>query len=86
MTDNFADQAAGLESPAAGAFAISPSNLTVLPTTSRAIYIGIGGTLTVEMKWGGVVSFSNLPDGALLPIRVTKVLEASTASSIVGLY
>lgn len=86
MTDQFADQAPGLDSPASGAFSITPNDATILSVTPRGLYIGAGGTLVVEMKWGGTVSFPNLPDGALLPVRVTRVLAATTAASIVGLY
>lgn len=86
MSDPFDNQASGLEAPASGAFAIVPDDANQLPTTCRAIYVGTGGLLRVEMKWGGEISFHNLPDGALLPIRAVKVLTATTASSIVGLY
>jgi hypothetical protein len=65
---------------------VTPDDSSTLQVTSRALYIGIGGTLRVEMKMGGVVSFENVPDGALLPIRVVKVLTATTAGAIVGLY
>lgn len=86
MTDLFDDQSSGLASPAAGAFAITPSDTIPLPSVPRGLYVGVGGSLTVEMKWGGVISFANVPDGSLLPVRVVKVLQASTAASIVGLY
>jgi hypothetical protein len=86
MTDHFEHHASGFDAPATDAFDIVPSDAGALPTTTRALYIGIGGLLRVEMKGGGEVSFENVPDGALLPIRVTRVLEATDASAIVGLY
>ncbi len=86
MSDPFDTYVTSLEAPAAGAFAITPNDADPLPETTRAIYVGVGGTLRVEMKWGGAISFLNLADGALLPIRATKVLSATTASAIVGLY
>lgn len=86
MTDPFETQSPGLEAPAAGAFAITPSDSTALENTPRALYVGGGGMLVVEMKWGGEATFANLPDACLLPIRVTRVLAATTATSIVGLY
>jgi len=86
MSDPYAELSASLTSPASGAFAIVPHDTNSLPQTTRALYVGIGGDLTVEMHWGGVISFANLPDAALLPVRVNKVLAATTAASIVGLY
>ena len=86
MTDPFEHHATGFDTPAAGAFSITPSDNTVLATTPRALYVGTGGSLAVQMKAGETVSFENLPDGALLPIRVVKVLAATSASSILGLY
>ncbi|QQR40383.1 spike base protein, RCAP_Rcc01079 family [Devosia rhizoryzae] len=86
MSDPFDTQASGLDAPAAGAFPVVPDDANQLPTICRALYVGTGGHLRVEMKWGGEISFHNVPDGALLPIRAVKVLTASTASSIVGLY
>jgi hypothetical protein len=86
MTDPYADLSASLTSPASGAFAIVPHDTNALPQTTRALYVGIGGDLTVEMQWGGVVTFANLPDAALLPLRINKVLTTSTAASIVGLF
>jgi hypothetical protein len=85
MTDPYADQSTSLTSPASGAFAIEPHDSDALPLTTRALYVGIGGDLVVEMQWGAVVNFANVPDGALLPVRVNKVLAATTAASIVGL-
>jgi hypothetical protein len=57
-----------------------------LERVTRALYIGTGGTLAVEMEWGQTVTFRNVPDGALLPVRVRRVLPETTATSIVGLY
>lgn len=86
MADLYAESGTSLVSPASGAFAIVPDDATLLPQITRSLYIGLGGNLTVEMHWGETVTFSNLPSGALLPIRVRKVLAASTVTAIVGLY
>lgn len=86
MTDPYAGNASSLVSPAQGAFDVTPSDIADLPQLSRALYVGTGGTLTVEMAWGGTTTFRNLPNGALLPIRARKVLAATTAAFIVGLY
>lgn len=52
----------------------------------RALYIGGTGAVAVTMEGGGDVTFAAVPAGAVLPIRVTKVLSTGTAAtSIVGL-
>ena len=86
MSDHYQDMASGLTAPASGAYSITPSDSAALSIVPRALYVGTGGSLAVEMKWGGAVTFHNLPDGALIPIRAVKVLTTSTASAIVGLY
>lgn len=71
-------------SPAYNAVAVTPSDSTVLFTT-RALYIGVTGNLTVTMSDGVDVVFANVPVG-IFPIQVKKVKAATTASSIVALY
>ena len=69
-------------SPALDAFTITPgaSALSVVP---RAIYVGIGGTITVT-TWNGTSITLTVSDGSLLPLVVTHV-TAATATGIVGL-
>lgn len=86
MADIFQSLAVSLGDPAGNAFAITPSDATVFVQTSRALYVGIGGDITVEMAQGQEVTFAGLPDGALLPIRVVRVLAATTADHLIGLY
>lgn len=85
MSDAFEHHGESLQSPASAGFAIVPDDDAALAVTTRAIYVGLGGRLSVEMKAGGTVSFENLPDGALLPIRAVRVLETTTAAALVGL-
>lgn len=83
-------QGAGLESPAAGAFAITPNDSTALAQVTRGIYIGsIGGgaTMTVITVGGDTVQFAGLTAGSVIPVRATHVKSTGTAaSSLVGLY
>lgn len=82
-----------LESPASLLFAITPGTGDLTYQT-RGLYIGTGGTLVVVDTTGNEVVLTNVPDGAILPIRVDKVLATqggspgvdTTASGIVGLY
>jgi len=67
------------------ALAVTPSDSTILPTT-RALYVGVTGNLSVVMADDeNTVVFSNVPVG-IFPIQVSKVLAATTASSIVALW
>jgi hypothetical protein len=76
--------------PAVDASAVTPGDTTLNPT--RALYIGTGGNLTVQMaadldgEGGETVTFISVATGSILPISVIKVTAATTASSIVALY
>ena len=87
MPDQHSGFVEGLTSPADNAAAVTPSDSTDLAYTSRALYIGGAGNLVVTMAGGGDVTFSAVPAGSILPIRVSRVKATSTtATSIVNLY
>ncbi len=69
--------------PGTTAGAVTPSDSTVL--TSRAVWVGTGGDLSVRLSGAPstTVVFANVPDGSLLPISVTRVMAATTASDVV---
>lgn len=72
---------------AQSAAAITPNDSTVLDPPTRALYVGVGGELTVRMLDGEDVTFASVPAGSVLPICVDKVYDANTdADSIVALY
>lgn len=86
MTDTFQTFTSGLDSPATSAAAVTASDSTVLDTT-RALYVGTTGDVSVVTKDGNTVTFAAVPAGAILPIRVTKVRSTgTTASNIVALW
>lgn len=72
--------------PAFKAVAVTPSDSTVLETT-RSLYVGVTGDLTVLMDGDTVaVLFKAAPVG-YHPLQVTKVLSTGTAATnIVALY
>jgi fucose permease len=53
--------------------------------TYSAIYVGGTGHLTVVTERGSTVLISAIPAGTLIPLRVSKVLAATTATLLVGL-
>jgi len=87
MADDFDDYQSGLDSPAIGAAVVTPSDDTDLPKSSRALYIGSSGNITVTMKDGVDCTFSNVVVGTMLPIRATRVkATGTTATNIVAMY
>jgi hypothetical protein len=50
------------------------------------VYVGVGGDLVLQSVAGTSVTFKNVPTGAVLPVRVIRVMSTSTtATNIVGL-
>jgi hypothetical protein len=49
------------------------------------IYVGGTGAVAVVTEGGTTVTFSAVPVGTVLPIRTQKVLDATTATLLVGL-
>lgn len=73
--------------PSNDAAAITLSDSAVLDPAPRAIYVGGAGNLKVTMLGGGVVTFSGLAAGTILPIRAKVCWSTgSTATLVLGLY
>lgn len=70
--------------PAAGVIAVTPSDATVLKNV-RGLYIGGAGNVAVTMQDGSTATFTAPPIGTVLPLQVTKVNAATTATLIVAL-
>lgn len=86
MDDRFESNSTGLTSPSIHGFSVTPSDSSDLPELARAIYVGRGGSLTLTFPSGAIVTFENLPDGSLLPVRAARVMATNTtAEALVGL-
>lgn len=86
MQDPFKNQAPSLTAPASHGEAVTPSDTALLSTPTRALYVGQGGDVSVEMLGGETLTFRNLQGGVFYPLRVVKVLATgTTAADIVGL-
>lgn len=68
---------------ARGAFAITKS-ASPLAVPAYGIYVGGAGDVVVTGKDGVNVTFTAVPAGVTLPINVTHVLTATTATNLVG--
>lgn len=67
-----------------GGLAITPSD--TVDQAYSAIYVGGAGDVVVTMEAGGtVVTFKAPPVGTILPIRVKRVMAATTATLLIGL-
>jgi hypothetical protein len=86
MTDRFESLSPSITGPALSGFAAIPSDTADLPETTRALYIGTGGDLAVFMMTGEFLQLKQVPQGSLLPLRVTRIARTGTsAADIVGL-
>lgn len=87
MADNFASFAPGLDSPFAGAFAVTPSDTADMAIASRGIYVGGAGNIKVDMVGVGTVTFTAVPVGSTLNVRAKRIYATgTTATLLVGLY
>lgn len=83
MPDLFATHSSSLDSPAQKAFAITPDDNNDLPITTRALYTGKGGTLVCILADDSAeVTFTALPAGQVLPIRVRRVRATGTTAAM----
>ncbi len=86
MSDNFSDFNSGLDSPAANAVAVTPSDSVDLAVSARSLYVGGAGDVQVITTGGDTVTFVGLAAGSILPVRCSRVFATSTtATSIISL-
>lgn len=86
-SDKFQSSADSLIAPSSACFAIVPSDVLELPEVTKAIYVGSGGQISLlPLDNQTPVTFANVPSGAILDLRVSKVLATGTdAGDLVGL-
>jgi len=87
LNDPFVSSADSPTAPDQRCFEIVPDDVAELQIATKALYVGSAGDLTlVSLQSSAPVTFRNVPAGAILDIRVKKVLAASTtAADIIGL-
>lgn len=84
--DKFDDYQRGVSAPASDAFAITPDDAGDLIYVTRALYVGTAGDVSVVMRDGGTVVFTNVNGGTTLPCCVSRVMATgTTASGLVGM-
>lgn len=83
--DEFANASGGVMGGIEKAVSVTPDDDNDLEFTTRAIYVGVAGDLVVILnKETTSVTFANLAAGVFHPLRVDRVLESSTATSILA--
>ena len=72
----------------ANAAAVTPSDSTDLTTPARALWVGTGGDVVLNLAGTGTtLKFGSVPSGTLLPVAATRVQSTNTtASNIVALW
>lgn len=86
MTDQFTNIASGVDGPATDAFAITPNDSADLVQVTRGLFVGAGGDVVIVTRAGTTATFTNIQGGAVLPLRVRRILATgTTASGIIGL-
>ncbi len=90
MSDKFDKHSPGLTSPAGNGQPVAPSDSAMLPTHSRALFVGTSGHLAVELVGnaeGEVLVLQNVQAGMIYPLRVRKVrATGTTAGGILSLW
>ena len=88
MADIFEANQAGLSSPAEHAAAVTPSDSADLANSSRALWVGGAGNVSLDLVGSGsAIVFLAVPEGSLLPIRAKRVRStATTATNIVSIW
>lgn len=63
------------------------SDTQELNVVSRALWVGVGGDVKVQMANGDVVTIAGVPAASMLPIRVRQVFSTgTTATGVVSFY
>ena len=86
-TDLFAASSDSPMAPAERCFAVIPSDIDALAFATKALFVGTGGDVTLRTVNGTEdVTFRNLPDAAVIDVRVSAVrATGTTAADIVAL-
>jgi hypothetical protein len=67
--------------------AVTPDDDNDLNDTTRALYIGGAGNVTIIDANGNTTTFEAVPVGMILPVRASRVMATgTTATNIVALW
>ena len=88
MADLFANWQASLFGPGSHAASVTPSDSTDLTTSSRMLYVGGAGDITLDTVGGETsVLFKAVPVGTVRQIRAQRIrAPGTTATNILALW
>jgi hypothetical protein len=86
LVDPATGAAVGATGPYANALPVTPADVGSLPATTRALWIGGAGNVTVDTLGGQTVTLTAVAAGTLLPLQVSRVRAATTATLVVALW
>lgn len=79
--------------PMGRAWVVAKSDTVPLPATTRAIYVGVTGDITVQLAGvdgaddgSNPTLFAAVPAGTILPIACTFVMAATVSTNVVALW
>jgi hypothetical protein len=73
--------------PIGYAEAVTPADVDFDGGLTRAIYVGVTGTLVLKMAGDeAIVTFLNVAAGVVHPLRCHQIMAASTASGLVACF
>ena len=61
------------------AIQVTPNDSTTFNPSN--LYIGTGGTVKIVDALGNTSTFTNIPDGSILPVLVSKIFATDTTAS-----
>lgn len=85
--DNLRNLSDSIDFPAVRLRAVTPSDTVPLVFVAKALYVGTGGNLAImASEDSAAVTLTNVPAGAIVPVRARRVMATNTtASGIVAL-
>ena len=87
MTDRYAGSGDDLLSPASQAAAVTPNDTTDLAIAAKRLWIGGAGNVKLNTVGGSTVTYTAVPAGTYLNVRVSRVYATgTTATNIVAEY
>ena len=87
MADIYEGYANSLTTPAVGHEDIIPSDTEDLKQVTKQLFIGASGDLRIMALDGTIATYSGLPGGSILNLRVKRVLATGTrADFLVAMY
>jgi seryl-tRNA synthetase len=83
MQDRFENHAGALDGPATHAFSVTPHDSNELPETTRALYVGGAGTISLVLVSGAEVTLANVASSSIIPLRATRIKATGTSATLI---